>query len=580
MADDIARLHLQRIRMATSGRLTRKDLAKWVETETFISGKPYSFFNHEFQERILSDESQIVVIRKCSQVGMSETSLRMALGLVSIIPNLSLIYVFPTASFAKLYVKTRLDPIINGSPFLRSAVRNSDGADSAEVKQLGAGGFLYFRGASSDTAAISVAADAIIFDEYSFANQEIAGQFQSRLTHSPHKIRTYLSTPTFPMDPIDAAFRDSRRHWNFVKCHHCGHWFCPSYLDHVHIPGYDDELRRITKARLASIRYQEAVLLCPHCGREPSLQPKHRGWVVENPSENHLAAGYQVQPFDAPNIISIPYLVQASTAYARWADFVNFNLGLPAEDADSGITPEDVDNAMIEMESTPFTTHVIGGDMGLICRLFVAGVTTAGELMIVHTEQIPIGEFRRRYAELSKQYRVTSKVLDAQPYVETLLNLQQTDPNLFAAYFVTKKSISLYDTVTREENEREGKTALRQISINKHAALDVLLEEMREGKILIRRTKDAADIKTQLTASKRAKKVTEDGQISVWNKPTNGEDHFHYALLYTYLAAQIRGAASRGMGLPPLVATFKLKGEEPKRVGTGLRGYTPGLRSS
>jgi hypothetical protein len=556
--------------MATSGKLTRKDLAKWVETETFINGKPYSFKDHEFQERILSDESQIIVIRKCSQVGMSETSLRLALGLVSIMQNFSLIYVFPTASFSQMYVKTRLNPIINGSPFLRSAVRNSDGADSAEVKQLGAGGFLYFRGASSDTAAISVAADAVIFDEYSFANQDIAGQFQSRLTHSQHKIRTYLSTPTYPGDPIDAAFQDSRRHWNFVKCHHCGHQFCPSYLEHVKIPGYDDELRRITKATLARIRWEEAVLLCPHCGRAPSLQPENREWVVENSLENHLAAGYQVQPFDAPNVIPTSYLVQASTSYARWADFVNFNLGLTAEDADSGITPQDVDNAMIEMEASPFSTHVIGGDMGLVCRLFVAGITSKEELVIVHTEQIPIGDFRRRYAELSRQYRVTSKVLDAQPYVETLLNLQQTDRNLFAAYFVTKKGIAIYDTVSREENEKEGKTALRQISVNKHAALDLLLDELRAGKILIRKTADAPDIKAQMTASKRSKKVTEDGQLSVWNKPSNGDDHFHYALLYTWLAAQIRVAASRGFGMAPMVGSFKLKPPAGKRTGTGM----------
>lgn len=114
--DEIAKRHLQRLEMATTGKLTRRDLAKWVVTETYINGKLYSFKDHEFQERILSDESQTAVIRKCSQVGMSETSLRMALGLVSIMQNFSLIYVFPTASFSQMYVKTRLNPIITGSP--------------------------------------------------------------------------------------------------------------------------------------------------------------------------------------------------------------------------------------------------------------------------------------------------------------------------------------------------------------------------------------------------------------------------------------------------------------------------------
>ncbi len=30
------------------------------------------------------------------------------------------------------------------------------------------------------------------------------------------------------------------------------------------------------------MRYEEAVLLCPHCGKVPILQPEHREWVVEN----------------------------------------------------------------------------------------------------------------------------------------------------------------------------------------------------------------------------------------------------------------------------------------------------------
>lgn len=90
--------------------------------------------------------------------------------------------------------------------------------------------------------------------------------------------------------------------------------------------------------------------------------------------------------------------------------------------------------------------------------------------------------------------------------------------------------------VARGERER-GKTALRQISLNKHVALDLLLDELRAGKILIRKTADLPDIKAKLAASKRPKTVTE--QLSVWNKPTYGGDRLHYALFYTWLAAQI-----------------------------------------
>jgi hypothetical protein len=73
--------------MATISRLGRKDLPEWIEKNTFINGKNLSFKGHEYQRRILLDESPEVVIRKSAQTGISEMSMRMALGLVMVMPG-------------------------------------------------------------------------------------------------------------------------------------------------------------------------------------------------------------------------------------------------------------------------------------------------------------------------------------------------------------------------------------------------------------------------------------------------------------------------------------------------------------
>ncbi len=560
---DLIEQHLSRIRAATTHRMTRRDLAQWVEEKTTINGRPFSFRNHEYQQRIMSDESQEIVVRKCSQVGLSEMAIRMALGLVGLMEYYSLIYTFPTATFASTYVKTRVDPVIAGSPYLRHAVSNS--VDSSEVKQVG-DNFLYFKGAQSGNAAISVAADHLIHDELDFSDQTIVDQYQSRLTHSPHKNKLKLSTPTLPRGPIDAAFTNSRRHWLFVKCNHCNHQFIPDYYEHVKIPDSDIDLRMITKETIHALRWQDAALRCPKCGGVPSLLPQHREWVCENPGEAHMAVGYQVQPFDAPNLITVPYLVQASTQYRRRIDFDNFNLGRPAEDAESGLTPSDMDKAGVEMLTTPFVTHVIGADMGITCRLAVGGVGPEGEVIAVHTEEVNVGKFKQRYLELCQEYRVTAKVLDSQPYVETVMALQERDPGLFGAFFVRKEKLELYDVSTREENIAAGKTAMRQVQINRNKALDMLMEAIKTGRFLVRKDANWDKVKAQCTDMKRTRMLTTDGEFSfVWVKSPDKNDHFHHAFLYMWVATLLRGVdVHHTAGIPMAVHKFKLLTEEQK----------------
>ncbi len=98
---DILRAHLDRVKAATVGKLGRKDLPKWIEKNTFINGKPFSFKGHEYQHSILLDESEELVVRKSAQTGISEMAMRMALGLVMVMPGAFRIgYTFPSASFA------------------------------------------------------------------------------------------------------------------------------------------------------------------------------------------------------------------------------------------------------------------------------------------------------------------------------------------------------------------------------------------------------------------------------------------------------------------------------------------------
>ena len=560
--------HIARISAATTGRLGRKDLPKWITENTYHNGKKFSFKDHEFQGKIAGDESQEIVIIKSAQLGVSELSMRMAAGLVMLMPGaFSCAYVFPSAGFSSNYSKTRFGPIVAGSPVLRNAISPGD-IDSAEIKTFGPGKQIYFKGASAGNSAISTTLDAIYFDEYSFMDQVVAGEYNSRLIHSPYKIKVKLSTPTFIGDPISSAYEASKRWKNMCRCHHCSHVFYPSFYDHVRIEGFDKHLDEITADTLRHINYRTAALHCPKCQKVPSLQPAQRFWECENPGDNYNATGYKLSPFDAPNVITTPYLIEASTSYATKASFKQFNLGIPATDSESGITEEDVEAMGVELAHTPFSTHVMGVDLGLTSHFIVGGLDSAGKLGVVHMERVPLNKFRERYWALKQEYRVSIVVADVQPYSDLILSLSEDDPNLYGASFVTKQGLEIFAVKQRDEDREHALAALRQVQVNRNAALDQLLADVRDSKIWVRKTNEWQVFKAHLQDVRRASATLRNGEFSsLWTKSSKGHDHYLFAMLYLNIAAQMRGIAHGSMstGLPG-VMKFKLTGPPPKRA--------------
>lgn len=555
---DLFRNHLERLKASTINKFTMESMAGWIEAKTFINGEPYSFTDHEYQLEVLNDGSREIVIRKCSQVGLSETSARMALALCAVTRGYTVAYTLPTAGFASTFMKTRIDPVIQGSPYLKDMLQGE--LDNTEVKKLG-DSFLYLRGAQSSNAPISVPCDHLVHDEVDFSDPEVLSQYQSRLTHSKYKRKTKLSTPTLPDRGIDYEFQRSRRKFNFVKCSCCSQYFLPDYFKHVRIPGFTGDLRDINKANLHTFRYTEAYVECPHCGGKPSLQVEYREWVCENPSDNFVASGIQVSPFDAPNIITPSYLIEASTQYKRYVDFINFGLGLPTLDQDATLTADEL-NLCINLELEELGgSYVMGVDMGLTCHIVIGKVRIDSTIRIVHVEQVPASKIRARYVELRRIWTPRITVMDSQPYTETVLALQQDDTRLYGAVYVRQKGLNLFHVVDREEDRDEGEHDLRQININRDKALDSLMDYIRSG-MLSKRSCELDEVwRGQLTDMRRVKDWDAQSQEVVyrWMKSEQGDDHFHHGTLYMYIASMVLEVGRGSMVKLPMMSKFKVK---------------------
>jgi hypothetical protein len=299
------------------------------------------------------------------------------------------------------------------------------------------------------------------------------------------------------------------------------------------------------------------------CTWQPvSLLPDNREWVCENPTENHIAAGYQVSPFDAPTIITLPDLIVSSTKYSSKAKFRQFALGTPSADADSGLTVEDLDAIGVEMTSSPFSTHVMGIDLGLTCHFAVGGTDSQGRLGVVHYERVPLSKFRERYFQLKSEYRVSITVSDSQPYMDLILSISALDPNLFGALYVTRQGLELFDVKDREADPDSAMAGIRQVHINRNAVFDKFLADVRDSKVWIKKGPDWDLLKAHLQDMKRASATLRNGEFtSIWQKSSKGADHYHHTLAaYLATAAQMRGIASGALSSHgPAVSTFRLR---------------------
>lgn len=562
--------HLAQMHAAVFDTYDLKDVVRYIEDKTYLNDARFSFKYHEFQKDILSDTSKTVYCQKCAQVGMSEAMARYALGISRIVPFFSTILTMPFTNDITKFVKSRIDPIIQQSPDLAKAVAKT--LDNSEQKCIG-NSMLHMKGTQGETAGLSVPADLLIHDEVDRSDAAKIGQYQSRLLHSSWGMTRIFSTPTFSGVGIAMYMKTARRKHNMCKCHHCNHYFVPSYHEHVHIPGFGGDKQEITKYNIHTLRVDETVFLCPRCGKEPELWPEHREWVFENPNDNFDAVGYYVTPFCLPKTRTPVVLVRNSVVYDSWTEFCNQALGEVNNDQAQQLTENDVLNARWtggSLESSDL--HGMGIDLGLTCYFTIGRLTQNGDFLIVHREACSLGDFRTVKARLSLKYRVVITVSDWQPYTDLVLDCQKTDKNLYGGQYVDGKDMQHYVVRTAEEEASEGKLAMNVVKIARNINFDEIMKLFKAKKLFWQSIDQVHDelFKAHCLDMKRVQELDKYGEMFYnWEKSSAGQDHFFHSMGYLYIACRLRETATRATALAglPLMRTVKLPAAtEPGKV--------------
>jgi phage terminase large subunit GpA-like protein len=174
---------------------------------------------------------QIVVFQKGTQIGGSECGYNFIGYIVDRAPG-PVMLVMPTSNTAKRISKTRIAPMIEGTPALREKIREAKSRDSGNTTLLKEfdGGQLTLAGANSAAELKSAPVRYLVEDEIDEYPLDVDGQgdpeeLAEKRTDTFARKKIYkASTPTVKASSrIDRAYAKSDQRRYFVPCPHCGH---------------------------------------------------------------------------------------------------------------------------------------------------------------------------------------------------------------------------------------------------------------------------------------------------------------------------------------------------------------------
>lgn len=244
-----------------------------------------------------SNPAEFVVFMKGAQVGATEAGSNWLGYIIQNAPGLMLM-VYPGLSEVKRNTSTRINPLIESTPALRSRVaepRSRDGGNSIFRKKF-PGGELVMTGANSAVGLRSTPARYLFLDEIdgypSDADNEgdpVDLAVQRTVTFQTRRKIFQVSTPTVDgRSRIKKAYDETDQRKFFVPCRHCGEY---SWLQWVQIKWPPGEP-------------EKAAWICPECGGIHEEHDKKRlleegEWRAMAPGDG-LLVGFHLSALYSP----------------------------------------------------------------------------------------------------------------------------------------------------------------------------------------------------------------------------------------------------------------------------------------
>lgn len=517
------------------------DLPTWIIRNTKLKGKPWSFKDHEFQIAIARDTAARKCVKKCSQVGLTELQLRLALAYLRVSNGRSLGYIMPYKQDAENIAKSRIDPIISESDSLRAAI--ASGSDSASYKQIG-NSHLYIRGAEKLTQGISTPLDRIIIDERDFCRDRILGIYSSRMRHADNPMRDEFSTPTISNYGICATYDISDKKRYMCKCLHCGQNQAPNFYDQIVIPGFDKHFLELEREDFILGRYEfaQSYIRCIRCGKELDtslMVAEQREWVPERFGRD--ISGYAVKPYDLYKYNATPRIILQYSDYPVQQDYCNFVLGEELDTNENKINDKIVSGLFTgDFVREGANDTCIGIDVGKNVHIFI-GKKVGGKYKIVAIFKLRFSDSNMfgQVCELIEEYKATQIVIDAGPDISLPQMLQEKyGAQMVLPCFYTKGRKSELSWYEVKENSDENKT---YVNASRTKAFDHMVKQVNGSKYEFPKLPDEEkkEVREHFQQIARKEEFDDEGEkVAKWVKLSE-MDHYFHAMFYCHLAMTI-----------------------------------------
>lgn len=486
-----------------------------------LENRPLSFEGHDYLHAIYNDESRHIVIIKAAQLGVSTFALLLSVhGCIYKYEN-GVLYLLATRTDVTEFSKGKLTKLIDDNPIIK---RHLQDTDSATLKKLNRA-FLYFRGSRVRAALKSISVDLLVVDEFDEHESKQLDLAQERLSHSRHKRRLDMSTPTFPDYGIDKLYHEVTdcKRWAH-KCGKCGKW---NILEE-HFPECLVEVGKPVE------KGGKVLKVCYSCREE--LKSESSVWVPER-LDKGLASGYHTSQLNSPMITSEEFLLSYKRNVLRTVpttdggapnptEFWNSKMGKAHVEAKHRLIKEQVweccgDFGISEYDTGPCSMGVDQGDDIYV----VIGTKRFGKPRIIY---LGIHKEWEELDHLVKQYGVMCVVADAMPekrnaraFIERVAGRCNGWMNF---YVENRKSGTWYEDK-------------RIVECDRTESLDESHNQLLLCEVVLPRRSDIVDLfATQCSNEAKKLETNPETGSQAYRYIKLGPDHFRHAYNYECLA--------------------------------------------